>query len=40
MEGKYALRTVQNADLTFADCRIPEWRPPRWCTTALVSSGP
>ena len=23
MEGKYALRTVQNADLTFADCRIP-----------------
>ena len=23
MEGKYALRTVQNADLTFEDCRIP-----------------
>jgi glutaryl-CoA dehydrogenase len=23
MEGKYALRTVQNADLTFTDCRIP-----------------
>jgi glutaryl-CoA dehydrogenase len=23
MEGKYALRTVQNADLVFEDCRIP-----------------
>ena len=23
MEGKYALRTVQNADLTFEDCRVP-----------------
>jgi glutaryl-CoA dehydrogenase len=23
MEGKFALRTVQNADLTFTDCRIP-----------------
>ena len=23
MEGKYALRTVQNADITFEDCRIP-----------------
>jgi glutaryl-CoA dehydrogenase len=23
MEGKYALRTVQNADLTFTGCRIP-----------------
>jgi glutaryl-CoA dehydrogenase len=24
MEGKYALRTVQNADLTFAGCRVPD----------------
>lgn len=23
MEGKYALRTVQNADLVFEDCRVP-----------------
>ena len=23
MEGKYALRTVQNADLTFEECRVP-----------------
>ncbi|RBY79565.1 acyl-CoA dehydrogenase [Geodermatophilus sp. TF02-6] len=23
MEGKYALRTVQNADLVFTDCRVP-----------------
>jgi glutaryl-CoA dehydrogenase len=24
MEGKYALRTVQNADLTFTGCRVPD----------------